>query len=126
MARRKQIPARWSLISAAHTDKLHSPDSSQVIAPSIPSSPLTPLLGGLMPNRDHNEDLVHCLKSIAPGDAATQPLFSVFAADPFLKAKPVARRLLEKGYRRVVNWPTTAQYGPEFYKVLDSVGLGPR
>jgi predicted TIM-barrel enzyme len=103
-----------------------SPGESHLVTPGIPKSPLTPLLAGLLPNRNHNDDLVRDLQAIPPAGRSAQPVFSVFAADPFIEGKRVAYWLLAKGYRRVVNWPTTAQYESDFCAALDSVNLGPR
>jgi len=56
----------------------------------------------------------------------SQPTISIFASDPFIGGKRIAQRLLGKGCKRIVNWPTTAQFGMEFCAALDSVNLGPQ
>jgi predicted TIM-barrel enzyme len=126
MAIRNQTPQRDSLVGYAVDGKIGTPVASRLIAPPIPRSSLTPLLSGLLPNRDHNDDLMRGLDRLPRGSAASQPLFAVFAADPFIEGKRIAYRLLGKGYKRIVNWPTTAQYGAKFSAELDSVNLGPR
>jgi len=116
----------WSLISQPATGKVKTPHASHLVVPPIPKSSLPPLLSALLPDRDHNEELLRTLKRLPPPDAAAQPVLSVFAADPFIQGKCLAQRLLEKGFSRIVNWPTTAQYGADFCVQLDSVNLGPR
>src|SRR5687768_947227 len=119
MVARSQIPARWSLFTEAQDGRLAALEASIVVAPPIPNSSLTPLLSALLPNRDHNDDLMQQLALLRENTARAQPIFSVFAADPFIKVKRLAQRLRAKGYERVINWPTTAQYGPEFCRALD-------
>jgi predicted TIM-barrel enzyme len=126
MARQKQIPLRWSLRGCPMDGELGTSEPSYLVVPSIPQSSLTPLLSGLLPNRGHNDDLAQRLQLLPPAGAAAQPIFSVFAADPFIEGKQIAQRLLEKGYKRIVNWPTTAQYGADFCAQLDSVNVGPK
>lgn len=132
MPRHQALPSSWSLVTLrtdekGTSEKIGVLNASQLIAPPLPDSSLTPLLSGLLPNRNHNEDLLHALDRLPKrAGAGTQPVFSVFAADPFLEGKQIAQRLLEKGYQRIVNWPTSAQFGPEFAGALDSVRLGPR
>jgi len=123
MTRPSRIPSRWILNNDTARDADCSPRGSHIVAPSVPDSPLTLLLSGLTPDRDHNGDLLRRLRHL-PKAEADQPVFATFAADPFLNPKDLARRLLRKGYRRVVNWPTTAQYGADFCRTLDSVDLG--
>ena len=121
-----KIPSRWRLVTNLQQGKIETLDDSHLVAPTARRSPLTPLLSGLLPNRDHNEELVRDLRVIPRNRAAAQPIFAVFAADPFIEGKQITQTLFEKGYRRIVNWPTTAQYGREFSEALDSVNLGPR
>lgn len=126
MTRRPQIPCHWSLNDETPRGASRPLHASHIIVPLVPNSPLTPLLSGLLPDRDHNGDLTRRLRRLPQGRGAAQPLFALFASDPFLNARYMARQLLDKGYRRIVNWPTTAQYGADFCRTLDSVNLGPQ
>lgn len=126
MAPRRRIPARWSLYGPPSKGKPPVPRASHLVTPVFPNPSLGALFSGLLPGRDHNEDLVKALKRLPRAGSSEQPVFAVFAADPFMQGKYIAHRLLEKGYTRVVNWPTTAQYGAEFCAALDSVDIGPQ
>jgi hypothetical protein len=97
-----------------------------VLWPARHCAGLTALLSGLAPNRDHNADLALALKTLPAHAFNRESVFAVFAADPFINGKRIAAALLSKGCRRIVNWPTTAQYGTAFVETLDSVNLGPK
>lgn len=81
-------------------------------------------LAGLLPNREHNRDLMALINDLPENRAGRRSLIGVFAADPFLNCKQIAARLLAKGYRQVTNIPPVAGYGAEFLATLDKVSSG--
>lgn len=100
--------------------------TGDIVLPPIGSAPNLSLeLSGLLPNRDHNGDLLreveilpHCL----PGQ---RPVIGILAADPFLRIDQLADRLAQKGYRDVVNLPSVSQYGAAFRPLLNDLKVGP-
>lgn len=126
MAAPLHIPSRWSLVAAGAPTRPGTLHGNHLIWPQRSCAGLSPLLCGLAPNRDHNADLSQALATLPDHAGENQPVFSVFAADPFINGKRIATTLLDKGYARIVNWPTTAQYGSAFVRTLDSVHLGPQ
>jgi hypothetical protein len=118
-------PSGRLLDIAAHRGTA-GPAAPCVLWPAAPRSDLSPLLAGLAPNRDHNGDLVLALEGLPRHREGVQPVFAVFAADPFLNVRRIASTLRARKYSCVVNWPTTAQFGAPFASGLDSVSLGPK
>lgn len=82
------------------------------------------MLGGLAPNRDHNAELAQLLADMPERVESQSPMFAIFAADPFIGGTGLITALRAKHYERIVNWPTTSQYGEAFGATLDSVNLG--
>jgi hypothetical protein len=119
------FPSGRLLDIAAHRG-ITGADAPCVLWPAAPRSGLTPLLAGLAPNRDHNADLVEAVQALPRHREGAQPVFAVFAADPFLNVRRIASTLRARKYSCVVNWPTTAQFGTPFASGLDSVSLGPK
>lgn len=87
-------------------------------------------LSGLLPNRDHNADLLAALSRVhgaSVSDAgASGPVVALFLADPFLRLPDVAGALRRLGLRRVVNLPSVMQYQPAYALTLDGLGIGPQ
>jgi predicted TIM-barrel enzyme len=124
MAADSQIPSRWTLVDVDPQQRPATLQSNHLVSPIRRCEGLSPLLCGLAPNRDHNAELSRCLASMPEQSRAHSPLFAVFAADPFIAGSGLVGALQAKGYKRIVNWPTTAQYGAEFAATLGSVNLG--
>lgn len=126
MAASRKIATHWSLIDLGQQTGTQDIEDYCILCPPLrPLTRLSPLLSGLVPNRDHNTDLLAAVEKLRECEGPRQPVFSIFTADPFIHGKPIGRALLKKGYRRVANWPTTAQYGADFVAILQSVDLGP-
>jgi predicted TIM-barrel enzyme len=81
-------------------------------------------LAGLLPNRDHNRDLMALVDGLPKNQIGDRAVVGVFAADPFLNCKQFASHLAAKGYNRVANIPPVAGYGAEFLATLDKVRSG--
>ena len=122
-----QIPAVWNRIEVGAGQFTPGPyRSGDVVLPAIRRAPgLSVELSGLMPNRDHNGDLLqavermpHCL----PGEC---PVIGILAADPFLRIDQLADRLAEKGYWNLANVPSVTQYGVTFRTILNDLDVGP-
>lgn len=81
-------------------------------------------LAGLLPNREHNRDLMTLIGDLPENRVGDRAVVGVFTADPFLNCKQIAARLAAKGYGRVANIPPVAGYGAEFLATLDNVRSG--
>ena len=100
--------------------------TGDIILPPIHRAPDLPIeLSGLLPNRDHNGDLLveidrmpHCL-------SGERPVIGILAADPFLRIDQLSERLKSKGYRDLANLPSACQYGASFRAILDDLNVGP-
>jgi len=106
-----------------------APDAFQdfeIVMPRIERAGALPLdLSGLLPNRDHNDDLLRLIDRASACRTGERPLFAVFAADPFLHVELLAERLRGKGCRDLVNLPSAGQYGRAFRSILDDLKVGP-
>ena len=102
------------------------PRTGDVVLPAIGRAPDLPLeLSGLMPNRDHNGDLVREVEGLPHCLPDQRPVIGILAADPFLRIDQLAARLAEKGYRDVANLPSVTQYGAAFRPLLNGLDVGP-
>ena len=100
--------------------------TGDIVLPPIRRSPHLPIeLSGLMPNRDHNGDLVTEIERLPHCLAGERPVFGILAADPFLRIDQVAERLRGKGYGDLANLPSVGQYGAAFRMVLTDLKVGP-
>ena len=81
-------------------------------------------LAGLLPNRNHNQDLMTLIDELPENRSGDRAVVGVFAADPFLNCKQLASHLADKGYHRAANIPPVAGYGAEFLTTLDIVESG--
>ena len=100
--------------------------TGDIVLPPIRRSPHLPIeLSGLMPNRDHNGDLLSEIERLPHCLAGEWPVFGILAADPFLRIDQMARRLRSKGYGHLANLPSAGQYGAGFRMVLGDLKLGP-
>jgi hypothetical protein len=97
----------------------------QLIVPSVePVGRLPYELAGLLPNRNHKNDLMALIDNLPENRLGDGAVVGVFAADPFLNCKQIAVHLTAKGYSRVSNLPPVAGYGPEFLTTMDDVQSG--
>ncbi|MBL8269192.1 hypothetical protein [Steroidobacter sp.] len=126
MSSPSQIPSQWTLVDADPGLRSATLQPNQVVWPARRCENLSALLSGLAPNRDHNADLAQRLADLPDRGKSRSPLFAIFAADPFIGGTGLMTALRAKGYDRVINWPTTSQYGEHFGGTLDSVNLGVR
>ncbi len=100
--------------------------SGDIVLPPIRRVPDLPIeLSGLMPNRDHNNDLLLELEAMPYCPPGEHPIIGILAADPFLRVDQLAERLADKGYRNLVNLPNAAQYGSSFRSILNDLNVGP-
>lgn len=101
------------------------PRTGDVVLPAIGRAPDLPLeLSGLMPNRDHNGDLMREIERLPHCQADQRPVIGILAGDPFLRVDQLADRLAEKGYRDVANVPSVSQYGAAFRTLLNDLNVG--
>lgn len=101
------------------------PTPRQLFVPAIePVGNLPYELAGLLPNREHSNDLMAVIDGLPENSSGERSVVGVFAADPFLNCKRVADRLLAKGYHQVANIPPVAGFGTEFIATLDKVASG--
>jgi predicted TIM-barrel enzyme len=99
--------------------------TGDIVLPPIASAPDLPLeLSGLMPNRDHNGDLMREIERLPHCPAGQRPVIGILAADPFLRIDQLADRLGHKGYRDLVNLPSVSQYGAAFRTLLNDLNVG--
>lgn len=126
MAAHTQIPSRWTLVDADPRQRPATLQSSHLLWPARHCEGLSALLSGLAPNRDHNAELAQLLAGMPDRNGAQSPMFAIFAADPFIGGTGLMTALRARGYERIVNWPSTCQYGADFSGTLDSVNLGIR
>ena len=99
--------------------------SNNLVIPAISrAGDLALELSGLLPNRDHNGDLLAAIERMLRCLTGERPVFAVLAADPFLRVDLMSDRLAQKGYRQVVNLPSVGQYGAEFTPMLGDLDLG--
>jgi hypothetical protein len=122
-----QIPSAWNrvVLGAARVAPSVS-RTGDIVLPPIGSAPDLPLeLSGLMPNRDHNGDLLREVEKLPHCLPGQRPVIGVFAADPFLRIDQLADRLAQKRYRDVVNLPSVSQYGAAFRALLNDLKVGP-
>lgn len=94
------------------------------VPPIEPVGGLPYELSGLLPNRDHRRDLMKLIDHLPVNHDGDRSVVGIFAADPFLDCKRIAKRMTHKGYHQVVNIPPVAGYGSEFLVTLDKVGSG--
>lgn len=113
----------WHLADAGAVEGPRSDRTILWTAP--PATALGPLMSGLLPNRDHNGHLTRLLGQARLHPRERPEWLAIFAADPFIAIDNLVSSMRAAGYSRVVNWPSTAQYGPAFWTMLDSVNLGP-
>src|SRR5690348_3348898 len=101
MAAYRKAASRWSLIGIGEPADRKTLADNQLLWPcrTLPAN-LSPLLAGLAPNRDHNSDLLAAIERLPDCRGSKQPVFSVFAADPFIHGKRIGPSLLKKGYNR--------------------------
>ena len=100
--------------------------TGDIVLPAIHRAPsLSVELSGLMPNRDHNGDLLMAIRRMPRCLSGEHPVIGVLAADPFLRVDQMADRLMEKGYADLANVPTVSQYGAAFRAVLNDLDVGP-
>ena len=122
-----QIPSAWNRIVLG-TERV-TPSVSRtgdiVLPPIFRAADLPIELSGLMPNRDHNGDLLLALEHMPRCRSGERPVIGILAADPFLRIDQFADRLAEKGYRDVANLPSVTQYGGSFRAVLNDLNVGP-
>lgn len=96
-----------------------------VLMPSISVLAGLPLsLAGLLPNRDHNSDLLDGLRDWSGGCAGDADVAGVFAGDPLLPVERISNALLARGIHDVVNLPSVAQHGRSEARVFDEPGIG--
>lgn len=126
MAAPSKISSRWTLVDANPGQRPAALQSNQVLWPARRCENSSALLSGLAPNRDHNAELAQLLAGMPTRGDTHSPVFAIFAADPFIGGTGLMAALHAKGYDRIVNWPTTSQYGAAFGGTLDSVDLGVR
>lgn len=100
--------------------------TGDIVLPPIRRAPDLPIeLSGLLPNRDHNGDLlveIERMPTCLPGE---RPVIGILAADPFLRIDQLSERLSAKGYQDLANLPSAAQYGASFRAILDDLNVGP-
>lgn len=102
------------------------PRTGDIVLPPIHRAPgLSIELSGLVPNRDHNGDVLRALERMPHCLADERPVIGIFAADPFLRIGQMATRLAEKGYWTLANLPSVTQYGAAFRPVLNDLKVGP-
>ena len=122
-----QIPSAWNRIVLG-TERV-TPSVSRtgdiVLPPIFRAADLPIELSGLMPNRDHNGDLLLALEHMPRCRSGERPVIGILAADPFLRIDQFADRLAEKGYRDVANLPSVTQYGGSFRAILNDLNVGP-
>ena len=81
-------------------------------------------LSGLLPNREHRNDLMELIDRLPANPDGPGSIVGIFAADPFLNCERIAERLIRKGYHQAVNIPPVTGYGSEFLAILDKVASG--
>lgn len=113
----------WHLADAGAVEG--PPSHKAILWTAPPVTALGPLMSGLLPNRDHNGHLALLLGQARQCPRERPEWLAIFAADPFIAIDNLVSNMRAAGYSRVVNWPSTAQYGPAFWTMLDSVNLGP-
>lgn len=122
-----QIPSAWNRIvlgSERFTPSVYR--TGDIVLPAIRRAPDLPAeLSGLMPNRDHNGDLLQTIERMPRCLPGERPVIGVLAADPFLRIDQLADRLAEKGYRDLANLPSVGQYGAAFRPILNDLNVGP-
>ncbi|MBE0532332.1 MAG: phosphoenolpyruvate hydrolase family protein [Rhodospirillales bacterium] len=122
-----QIPTAWNRIEVGtgrFTPGVYR--TGDVVLPAIRHAPgLSLELSGLMPNRDHNGDLLQAVERMPHCPSGECPVIGILAADPFLRIDQLADRLAEKGYRNLANLPSVTQYGGAFRTILNDLDVGP-
>lgn len=99
--------------------------SGDLVLPAIQRAPgLSVELSGLLPNRDHNDDLLSAISRMPRCLSGEHPVFGVLAADPFLRVDQMADRLAQKGYTDITNLPSVTQYGASYAAVLNDLDVG--
>lgn len=88
------------------------------VSGSLPRS-----LAALLPNRNHNADAFAKLNTLAAAEAAKFVL-PLFLADPFLNVRTIVRVLQGWDGLRLAALPSVDQYGADFGKSLESLGVG--
>lgn len=116
----------WRLKLASQSGSWNTLLSSHDLAiPHVRVLPPIPLeLSGLVPNRDHNAELLTALRKAPRALGGQQPSFGVFAADPFLRPAALSSEVRRIGSCRVINFPTVAQFGRSFSDTAGSVEHG--
>ena len=116
----------WRLKLASQGGSWNTPLTSRDVAiPYVRVLPPIPVqLSGLVPNRDHNAELLTALRTAPRALGGQQPSFGIFAADPFLRPAALSSEVLRIGRCRVINFPTVAQFGLSFSETAGSVEQG--
>lgn len=122
----RKIPSVWNrVVMGAQRVTPSVPRTGDIVLPPISRAPDLPLeLSGLMPNRDHNGDLMREVERLPRCPADQRPVIGILAGDPFLRVDQLADRLEEKGYRDVANLPSVSQYGAAFRTLLNDLNVG--
>ena len=122
-----QIPSTWNRVVLGTARVAPSVSrTGDIVLPPIAGAAGLPLeLAGLMPNRDHNGDLLREVESLPHCLPGQRPVIGILAADPFLRIDQLADRLAGKGYRDVANLPSVSQYGAAFRPLLNDLNVGP-
>lgn len=95
-----------------------------VLMPPIPALAGLPLtLAGLLPNRDHNADLLRGLRHWTDGEGGGV-VAGVFVGDPLLAVERIGNTLRASGICDVVNLPSVVQHGRDEARVFDEPGIG--
>lgn len=123
----RKIPSVWNrLVMGTERVAPGVPRTGDIVLPPIARAPDLPLeLSGLMPNRDHNGDLMREIEHLPNCLPDQRPVIGILAGDPFLRIDQLANRLEEKGYRDVANLPSVSQYGAAFRTLLNDLNVGP-
>ena len=85
----------WYRVKASSPCNRIGQACGQLILPAIdPIGCLPYELAGLLPNREHNRDLMASIDHLPENRSGSQCVIGVFAADPFLNCKRIADHLI--------------------------------
>ena len=115
----------WDRFAFSSPGQPQATTTQRLLVPPIAALGRLPYeLAGLLPNREHSQDLMALIDGLPENRYGHRAVVGVFAADPFLNSKRVAERLVAKNYLEVTNIPPVAGYGSEFLATLDKVASG--
>lgn len=81
-------------------------------------------VAALLPNRDHNADLIDLLAAIGSVPTGPPMFAGILASDPFLPEVRLLTAFRSAGVVGVANLPSIGQLGPAFESHMDQVASG--